>query len=70
MKVELERKDLEALVKGKPPYYNQFNNPLVIKAGHRYSDQYGRTNWDSLSELTDEEMYKLYVICKNSWDYT
>ena len=67
MKVELERKDLEALVKGKPPYYNEFNNPLVIKAGHRRSDQYGRTNWGSLENLTDEELYKLYVICRNSW---
>ncbi len=68
MKIELERKDLEALVKGKPPYYNEFNNPLVIKAGYRYSDQYGKNSWDSLSELTDEEMYNLYIICKNSWD--
>ena len=41
MKVELERTELEALVKGKPPCYNEFGNPLVKKAGHRYSDQNG-----------------------------
>ena len=68
MKVELERKDLEALVKGKPPYYNEFDNPLVKKAGHVYIDQYGGTDWNSLSELTSEELYKLYIICKNSWN--
>jgi hypothetical protein len=68
MKVELERKDLEALVKGKSPYYNEFDNALVKKAGHSYSDQYARTSWESLSELTDDELYELYIICKNSWD--
>lgn len=67
MKVELERTELEALVKGKPPCYNEFGNPLVKKAGHSYSDQYGRTAWGSLEKLTDEELYKLYEICKNSW---
>jgi len=68
MKVELKRTELEALVKGKPPYYNEFDNPLVKKAGHRYSDQYGRTDWSSLDDLTDKELYELYIICKNSWD--
>ena len=68
MKVELTRTELEALVKGKSPYYNEFNNPLVKKAGHRYSDQYSRTEGDSLGNLTDKELYELYIICTNSWD--
>lgn len=68
MKVELERTELEALVKGKPPYYNEFGNPLVKKAGYRYNDQYGRDDWSSLGDLTDKELYELYIICKNSWD--
>lgn len=67
MKIELDRKALETLVKGSQPYYNEFENPLVKKAGHAYSDQYGRTSWGSLENLTDEELYKLYEICKNSW---
>ncbi len=67
MKVELNRKSLEALVKGSEPYYSQFDNPLVKKAGHSYSDQYGRTSWDSLSKLTDEELYQLHLICRDSW---
>lgn len=64
---ELERTELEALVKGSKPYYNEFGNPLVKKAGHSYSDQYGRTSWGSLENLTNEELYKLYEICKSSW---
>ena len=36
MKIELDRKGLEILVYGSQPYYNEFNNPLVKKAGHSY----------------------------------
>lgn len=68
MKIELERTELESLVIGKPPHYNVFDNPLVKKAGHRYSDQYSSTSWSSLGDLTDKELYELYIICKNSWD--
>ena len=45
MKIELDRKGLEILVVGSEPDYNEFDNPLVKKAGHDYSDQYGRTSW-------------------------
>lgn len=68
MEVVLDRKDLESLVKGNGPYYNEFDNPLVKKAGHRFSDQYGKTSWDSLSDLSDVELMQLYKICKNSWN--
>jgi hypothetical protein len=67
MKIELNRKGLECLVKGSEPNYSEFDNTLVKKAGHLYSDQYGRTRWDSLSNLTDEELYELHLICINSW---
>ena len=67
MKVELDRKGLEALVKGSKPYYNEFGNQLVKKAGHSYCSQYGNTSWDNLENLTDQELYKLHEICKNSW---
>lgn len=68
MKIELDRKGLKALVKGSQPSYDEFNNPLVKKAGHSYSDQYGRTSWDNLNALTDKELYEVYLICRNSWD--
>lgn len=54
MKIDLDRKGLEILVNGSVPNYNEFDNPLVKKAGHDYSDQYGRTSWRYLRELTDE----------------
>lgn len=68
MNKELDRIDLESLVKGSYPNYSEFNNPLVKKAGHSYIDAYGKTSWSSLFNLTDEELYELYKICKNSWD--
>ena len=67
MKIELDRKGLEILVKGSQPFYSEFDNPLVKKAGHYYSDQYSRTSWQNLSALTEEELYELYLICRNSW---
>jgi hypothetical protein len=67
MNIELDRKDLESLVKGSEPHYHAFNHPLVIKAGHRYSDQYGRTTWHNLDSLSDEELHQLYMVCKTSW---
>ncbi len=67
MKIKLDRKGLEILVNGSQPYYSEFDNPLVKKAGHDYSDQYGITSWKSLQNLTDDELYQLYLICRNSW---
>jgi hypothetical protein len=51
---------LEALVKGSHPYYNEFENPLVKKSGHSYSDQYCRTSCESFETLTDEEICKTF----------
>ena len=67
MKLELTKDDLEALVNGSYPNYSQFDNPLVKKAGHSYSDQYGKSYWSNLSELTEEELWRLRNICVNSW---
>jgi len=68
MQVDLERKDLEALVKGSYPHYSEFDNRLVIKAGHQYMDQYAKTYWHTLEKLTEEELLELYYINKNSWN--
>lgn len=67
MKVELNRKGLESLVKGSQSNYSEFDNSLVKKAGHSYNDQYGKTSWSNLDDLKDEELYDLYLICLNSW---
>ncbi len=66
MKIEISKEDLISLVKGRPPYYSEFENPLVKKAGHRYSEGHGGS-FDNLKSLTEEELYELYLICKNSW---
>jgi len=69
--VELDRKDLENLLKATYPTYNQFDNQfdneLVKKAGHEYSDAYGKTYWTKLGLLTDDELQQLYKLCKDSW---
>ena len=67
MLIDLKRPELEAMVKGSSPNYSQFNHPVVIKAGHSYSDQYGHTTWNSLDKLTNGELLLLYVICRDSW---
>lgn len=67
MKVYLTRDDLEALVKGSEPNYKEFDNPLLKKAGHSYSDQYGKNYWSSLNKLTREELWELRKVCSKSW---
>lgn len=41
MKIELDRKGLEILVTGSQPYYNEFGNPLIKKAGQVMVEQIG-----------------------------
>lgn len=64
----LDRHALEALVRGTDLCYTSFGNELAKKAGHHYIDAYGKTTWNTLNRLTDEELYDLYVVCKNSWN--
>jgi hypothetical protein len=68
MKIELDTKGLQTLVKGSQLYYDEFNHPLILKSGHAYSDQYGRTSWHNLDNLTDAELYEVYLICKKSFE--
>ncbi|MFA5409375.1 MAG: hypothetical protein WC343_11445 [Bacilli bacterium] len=67
MKVELEKKDLIALVNGTSPYYNAFEIPLVKENGYYMAGHVEKWCWNSLKELTEEELWELYNICKNSW---
>jgi hypothetical protein len=68
LKLELDRKGLETLVKGSYPYYDAFDHKLVNKAGHSYTDFNGKTHWDSLEKLTELELYFLYLVCRKSWN--
>ena len=67
MIIDLDKDGLQMLVKGSVPNYDKFEHPLVKKAGHSYSDQYGRTTWGYLNELTEVELFALYLICRDSW---
>jgi hypothetical protein len=68
MLIDLDRKGLVSLIKGTDVNYNKYDNPLVKKGGHSYSDQYGRTSWSNLENLTEAELYTLYLICRDSWN--
>ena len=68
MNVDLTREDIKSLVRGTSPYYNVFDNPLVMKAGHRFSNQNSSASWSGLDALTDLELMQLYKICKESWN--
>jgi len=71
MKVELNQADLVNLVKGTSPYYSEFENPLVKRAGGYMSGGHGEQwHWGStneMKELSEDELWELYNICKNSW---
>ena len=66
MIIELDRKGLEMLIKGNSIGYEYFDHTLVKKAGHRYSDCYGKTEWNDLKNLTEEELYVLYLMCREN----
>jgi hypothetical protein len=67
MKIELEREDLLNMVKGTSPYYSVMEDTLVKKAGQWIGGMADRWSWGDLNSLTDEELFKLYKICKDSW---
>lgn len=68
MQEELDKTDLINLASSVGPYYTLFNHPLVSKLGEW---QAGRDvlYWDKhmLKELTEQELYDLYQLCKSSW---
>lgn len=68
MQVELDKVDLVNLVSSIGPYYSLFHNPLVSKFGEWQGGQ-DRWAWNKymLKELSEEDLYYLYLLCKNSW---
>lgn len=67
MTINLDRNGLNSLLRGQPPHFSLFNNELIKRCG-RYSDQFG-WSWDmgELAKLTDEEIYDLFLMCRQSW---
>lgn len=69
MKVELDKKDLKSLVTGIEPYYSLFEHPLVKRCGSYCGGFVEKWSWKDyeLDKLTEDELYCLYSICKESW---
>lgn len=65
MIVDLDRKDLEALVKGSYVGYSLITNPLIKKAGYYIGGFHDEWRWNSsLEQLTNEELFEIYMMCK------
>lgn len=69
MEVTLDKKDLILLVKGSCPNYNVFAYELVKKTGRYVGGFVDKWEWDqrSLELLSEEQLWLLYLTCKNSW---
>lgn len=68
MLIELNRDDLESLLKGTCPYFSVVHHPLIERAGEMRGKFGPDWSWNnSLSEFSDSEIYEMYKICKESW---
>lgn len=71
MVVELDKGDIISLVMGVTPYYSVFEHPRVKSNGSYTGGFVDKWGWDktSLQTLSENELYELYIICKNSWKF-
>ena len=68
MKINLNKKDLISLVKGTSPNYHVMEHPLIKANGHFAGGHFGWSwNWN-FTPLSEKELYRMYLICKESWD--
>lgn len=68
MKLDLDREDLISLAKGQIPNYSAMDNPKISAHGS-FAASYGRWDWNycSFEKCSDEEIFEIYNICKQSW---
>jgi hypothetical protein len=69
MKVDLDRKDIISLLKGSKPYYSVMNK-IPKELGSYTGGFVDDWRWNNINEnvsYTDEQLYDLYLMCKNSW---
>ena len=69
MTLDLDKNDLIALVTGTSPYYDIMENDVVKKAGDYCGGMNDHWRWKNyaLLEMSEEELFSLYQMCKNSW---
>jgi len=69
MLVELNKKDIISLLMGSKPNYSVMDK-IPKELGHYVGGFVDDWKWNYISEnvpYTEEYLYNLYVMCKNSW---
>lgn len=69
MTVGLDRKDIISLLKGTSPNYSVMDK-IPKDLGSYVGGFVDDWKWNNISEnvpYTDEYLYELYLMCKNSW---
>ena len=69
MKLDLSKEGLTHLVKGVYPDYSVMDDPLIKKSGIYIGGFHDKWEWNSGFEnhLTEEELWKMYNKCRDSW---
>ena len=68
MIVDLDRKDIISLLTGSQPNYSVVDK-IPEEFGY-YVSGFNIWRWNDISEnvsYSDEQLYDLYLMCKNSW---
>ena len=69
MELYLDRKDIISLLRGTKPNYSVMNN-IPKELGSYTGGFVNDWSWNNINEnvpYTDEQLYDLYLMCKNSW---
>ena len=69
MRVNLSKEDLIKLVLTTSPSYKIIDDELLRKYGSYTGGFVDKWHWDtkSLSNLSEEHLYGMYLLCKDSW---
>jgi hypothetical protein len=64
--LELDKKDLISLVKGKDPGYDLLNHPLVKSGGYFTGGFVDKWTWetDKLKQMSEKDLTTLYFMLK------
>lgn len=66
MNVNLDKIDLISLAKGTSPNFSIMDNRSILKYGN-YNGSW-KWNYNAFKDCTEEEILKIYYLCKNSWN--
>jgi hypothetical protein len=66
--LQSDKETLIDLVYGVGPHFDIFKDPTVARCG-RYNGSYGTWAWirSELNKLTEDELYALYKLCRDTW---